>query len=347
LLFLDADDFLLPRFLERTVQVFEDTGEATYTDYEGWAEVSDPSKLARDLRSNIKESRMGITRIGYHAAEFDCERAQRQPEGTSPYLWCDICTVHPKLWYNEIGGFDEGLPSWEDVDYWWRLARRGHCFRRIAEEGFVYRFFTGKRRQSGLENWPNLLQTLNKKYSEESAMGCGGCGKNRTSVPSNSAARVTPNKTMNAPAAFSDGDIVLIEYMHPNIGQHPVYGSTTRHFYGYRSRGEQFLVHTSDIKARPSVFVIVAKTETVAPPTPVPPPPKPVEVLPDGTMTVTPHRSGGVADGAIAAMQNEIASMVAVTDPKPLPEGYESVIQEGHRRARERKAAKAAAAVKP
>jgi glycosyltransferase involved in cell wall biosynthesis len=47
LLFLDSDDFLLPNFLERTVQVFNSTGYATYTDYEGWAIVNDVSQLAR------------------------------------------------------------------------------------------------------------------------------------------------------------------------------------------------------------------------------------------------------------------------------------------------------------
>jgi glycosyltransferase involved in cell wall biosynthesis len=272
LLFLDADDFLLPNFLERTVQVFNSTGYATYTDYEGWAIVNDVSQLAKDLRDNVKGVEHGVTRIGYRSSDYDCERALRQPESENPYIWCDINTLHPKLWYNEIGGFDESMSSWEDVDYWWRMARAGHCFQRIEQELFVYRFHTGKRRERGLGSWPQLLDGLMQKFIKEKSMGCSSCGKNKVTSP-----QYTP-QTQQEISAFSDNDLVLIVYMHPNIGQHSVVGNSTKKFYGYRGRGEEFLVHRADIAARPKVFVPIEVAPVIDEPPPViPPPPKAIE----------------------------------------------------------------------
>jgi glycosyltransferase involved in cell wall biosynthesis len=308
LLFLDADDFLLPTFLERTVQVYDSTEAAVYTDYEGWAIVDDASKLAPDLRANMRETSNGITKIGYRAAEYNCERAQRQPEA-EPYLWCDINTLHPKLWYNELGGFDESLSSWEDVDYWWRMARAGHCFQRIPQELFVYRFHTGTRRQKGLDNWKSIVETLTEKYAEEKAMGCSGCGggNKQTASPPMQQERVNNMK-------ISDEEMILILYQHPNIGQHPVIGPVTKTFYGYRGRGEEFIVHRADVLGRPNVFVpIQLKTADVPEMQAAPLPPKRITVdtsEKDGVVSI-PMASTGVTineslANAMAAMEQAL-----------------------------------------
>lgn len=86
---------------------------------------------------------------------------------------------------------------------------------------------------------------------------------------------------------FRDGEMDMVRYMHPNRGDHPVYGVVTRKFYGNR-RGagvETFLVHRSDIAAQPHYFVVVsAETAPPAPAVKPPPPPQPLS----GPVEMTP-----------------------------------------------------------
>lgn len=93
---------------------------------------------------------------------------------------------------------------------------------------------------------------------------------------------------------FSDNDVEMVRYMHPNRGQHPVYGLATKKFYGMRAGGgtETFLVHRADIAAAPHYYHMVApiptapRKEIVAPPPPaklreVPPPQQDTIVVKD------------------------------------------------------------------
>jgi hypothetical protein len=34
-----------------------------------------------------------------------------------PFIWCNVTTLVPKPWHEQIGGFDERMKSWEDVEY--------------------------------------------------------------------------------------------------------------------------------------------------------------------------------------------------------------------------------------
>lgn len=90
-----------------------------------------------------------------------------------------------------------------------------------------------------------------------------------------------------------DDNFVLIEYQPLRGGSHGVLGTTTfgqklvdnmrrtgRGWifdYGYRSRGDRFLVHRTDQSAQPNIFVLVS-SPSAPPPTaaPAPPPPAPV-----------------------------------------------------------------------
>lgn len=164
LLFLDADDWLHPDALETMLTAWNGTESAIYTDYVGIATINNIEELALDLQENILsfDPKTNEAVIGYKAADFDCERALRQPENP-PYIWCNITTLIPRAWHYEIGGFDELMPSWEDVDYWWRMARADKCFTRISEPLLIYRFGTGGRRETGLQQWDELLQYLQAK----------------------------------------------------------------------------------------------------------------------------------------------------------------------------------------
>lgn len=248
LLFLDADDYLLPDCLTRMVQAWRATGAGVYTDYIGIADVKDPNKLAPGLKEAIKERHGDVTYISYRAAEYDCLRAQAQPDGPRPYLWCNVTTLIPTSWHAETGGFDEGLESWEDVLYWWKLARLGKCFVRIPEELMVYDFRTGGRRQEGLDNFADLLPRLAEKVKGVKIMPCSNCPRTAPAMP--------PPPAMPRGGAMNvqDSALVLCKYKHQNIGQHPVVGAQTRTSYGYRSGGDEFLVNREDIRATPHLF---------------------------------------------------------------------------------------------
>lgn len=161
LLFLDADDWLMPTAIEEMLNVFSQTGDAVYSDYIGIAYVEDPTKLSTQAQKDLLNynEKTKIATITHRASGYDCELAMAQPTD-KPYLWCNITTLIPKTWYDEVGGFDENMPSWEDVDFWWRIAKSGKCFVRIEKPLMAYRFHTGERRQIGLDSWSKIIEYL-------------------------------------------------------------------------------------------------------------------------------------------------------------------------------------------
>jgi glycosyltransferase involved in cell wall biosynthesis len=256
LLFLDADDWLVPDALAMMIQAWNETQSAVYTDYIGVATVEDPEKLPRNLKVEQYNPETKVAHIRHNAADFDCEKAltQKFESGSTPYLWCNVTTLIPKAWHYEVGGFDEEMESWEDVLYWYKLAWAGKCFTRIPQPLMVYQFNTGTRRQHGLEVWTKLIYHINKSKEEFNIMGCN-CGKKKK--------RVSPSLPTGATATYSvtsggqemnDNSMVRIEYMSLNRGGHGVHGSVTKTFYGYRKGGDTFLMHRSDVEAQPQLF---------------------------------------------------------------------------------------------
>lgn len=319
LLYLDADDSLHPEAIDKMLDGWEEHHAAIYTDYVGLAIVGDPSKLARDLQARIYHynKKTQEAAIGYRAFDYDCERAQRQPEGDRPYIWCNITTLIPRLWHEEVGGFDESLETWEDVDYWWRMARQGRCFVRLPEELLVYRFYTGGRRDKGVQEHAQLVEYLRNKYEGEDTMACSGCRKSRPAtqtVTHPTPAGATSLSMRVGQTQNDDDEWVLCEYLHRNTGQHLVYGGTIFRTpldgvpmlhrsngwqikYGYRGGGEQFLVHRSDVKAASNLFRVVPQGPKAPEPERVAPPPPPSIAPPPQRATVpAPRAPQPVAD---------------------------------------------------
>ena len=278
LVFLDADDWLLPAALEEMVKVFNETGAIAYTDYVGRATVENPEALSEQQRKQLYSynPKNHEAVIGFRAAEYDCEKAIRQPEGNPPYVWCNVTSLIPVGWFDEIGGFDESMKSWEDWDLHIRLARAGRCYRRVPKELMVYDFTTGNRREDGLVARGDLLEYLRGKYAKDGIMArCGSCGGSRRAQ--------APSLPVGVPAAeparavISDGDFVLCRYSNPNVGDHTVVGphgfpekllggvpmvprsDSGRKLwyinYGYRAGGDRFLVHRQDLAGGPNMFV--------------------------------------------------------------------------------------------
>jgi glycosyltransferase involved in cell wall biosynthesis len=297
LVFLDADDWFYPDALMRMLQAWNVDEAIIYTDYVGKSTVKDPDELIPSLKEKLYQwdEETGEAIIGYRSADYDCKLAQKQPEHTGNaempfYLWCNVTCLIPKAWHEEIGGFDESMKSWEDVDYHWRMARAGKCYVRLAEELMVYCFNTGLRRQEGLQSYPKIVEYLEDKYKEIETIMCN-CGGGRSSIGKKSSpvaqsvgrvAGAIQAQPQKGNTQVSDQDFVRIKYIHPNQGTHGVTGSHIfpapldiagmrlgmknvgdgfKIDYHYRKGGETFLVHKLDAQAAPHIFQEIQTAE--------------------------------------------------------------------------------------
>lgn len=307
ILFLDADDWLYPETLSTMMAYWDSEQSIVYSDYVGKATIT--PELAEEYRRGSRllqyNDKTGTAYVTWQTPDFDCDLAQSQPKAGAnglPYLWCLISSLVPKSWHNEIGGFDESMGSWEDWDYWIRMAKSGKCFVRVPQQLAVYRFSTGNRRETGLQEHKSLLQYLIRKYEGVNTMPCSGCPKGQVTRPmSNSAPPAMTNVVQTAQSLKStqgDGEFVMCQYVHPNRGEHRVVGGSLfaqqvpgvnmvrreQGFsidYGYRSGGSRFLVHINDIQAQPFYFTPVRAADpsyaTVSPAAPPPPPPPAID----------------------------------------------------------------------
>lgn len=298
LFFLDADDWLFPSALETLLSGFGDEHSLSivYSDCLGIAYIQE-GKYLEKLRTEDRVWNRGDdnrTVFLSRALEYDQEKAIRQPDLAQPYIWCNISSLVPASWHYEIGKFDESMKSWEDWDYWIRMAYAGKCFTRINEPLLIYQFHTGDRRETGLQITNNLVNYMRTKYGGIRAMACSGCGKQTHSLPRNRTpiSNTTTVRASNVPIKANDDDFVLVRYNHPNRGDHRVIGSSRfddriaqnmvwddgwRIDYGYRRGGgeEQFLVHRNDVElsqyfvpVEATTAVVLPKRQTAMPATP-------------------------------------------------------------------------------
>ena len=329
LLFVDADDWLYPEAMERMLERYRQEQAIIYTDYVGKVLGLEPEKLAPDLQQRIYYQDEKEAVIGYHSQDYDCERAQRQPEvGRQPYHWCLVTSLVPKVWHDEIGGFDETMESWEDVDYHWRMARAGKCYAKVPEELVVYRFFTGDRRAAGLQSYRTLIEYLRTKYEEVELGSCncgGGNGRARSTKRVFQGVSVGTSRTSSrrsVPTAegvnMADDDFVMARYLSPNRGGHRVIGASTKIDYGYRKGGDVFLVNRADVEGQGHLFRAedrlpsepVPRTRTAAPAAPAPTAPAPIaagDAMPPVTSEPAP-------DAAVAG-SFDLEALPGVTKP--------------------------------
>ena len=295
LVFLDADDWLHPNCLQRFLDTWGECQAIAYSDYVGKAIVDDPGKLAPDLQERIysRNEKTGESLLGYRAAEYDCARAQRQPDDvTRPYLWTNVTALIPKAWHDAAGGFDESLFTWEDVEYHWRLARLGYPYQRIPEELMMYRLTTGTRRDTSgdRQTRQSVIKYIREKLKGVTTMPCpGGCGGGKQRQPAMQATiAVNPFAVLQTardggPVTFTtwdnkqitviDNEMAMAKYTSGNRGSHRVIGPNTRISYGQHSGGDVFLVHRRDLG--PLFEEVLPKSDYEPPITeaaPLPPP---------------------------------------------------------------------------
>lgn len=277
LMFLDADDWFYSQMLERCVDEYSAEGGevAIYTDSVGKA------KLSKETVRNTEPGKIlfydGDTQetvIAQKNKEYNWEKAMLQPNQADMYIWCYISTLHPTSWFFEVGGFDESMISWEDWDYWLRIARMGKCFIHLEEELMVYPYYTGNRREQGRENWVELANYMRGKYEGMPMRRCGSCGGRRTRPrPTTTSLRTSVVQTAERGVSVFDfdDDMIMISYNSPNRGDHRVIGhaqfsypiqglrmisvgGAMRVDYGYRKQGDRFLVHRNELEAAPDLF---------------------------------------------------------------------------------------------
>lgn len=138
LCFLDADDALEPAYLAATLRVARDCrgdGAIIYTDW-----ICQPEGTAH------RAENWHLPRLLDHA------------------LFA-ITFLHPRLAWELVGGFDEGLDLWEDWDYTIRLGLQGFKGIRVPQALFHYRYDTGWRREESLRQQDRLLAEIRGRYA--------------------------------------------------------------------------------------------------------------------------------------------------------------------------------------
>lgn len=150
LFFLDADDMLVPDALEKMVKAYQES-DRTFV-YSDWyaANPGQPLEHQNTQDYNQKAVREKIQHAVSVLVEAGAVRA--------------------------VGGFDETLPTWEDWDFFIKLASRGYCGVRVPEPLLIYRTETGTRRKKAFEPGNNIYQQIVDKWKGVEFMPC--CGKN-------------------------------------------------------------------------------------------------------------------------------------------------------------------------
>ena len=301
LVFLDADDWLMGTALEYMLLAYSETEAIVYSESYGIRSVDEAKAQEYERRGELIKYQNGIATVQQRVAEYNYDLAIQQPFQKQPYFWCYVSSLIPKVWHDEVGGFDEVLEAWEDWDYWIRLAKRGKPFVAVDKPLLTYCYDSGNRRETGRVLKDALRQQLIEKHKELKPMPCSGCGKKRVVINTPPPATQTDERTVSA---MSDESFVLIEYMPARGGSHGVVGLTTFSSkqtdnmrrvsggwvfdYGYRARGDKFLVHRLDQRALPNWFRIVAVPDAQrvvrlpVPSQPVATPPPPVIKQPEG-----------------------------------------------------------------
>lgn len=319
--FLDCDDAIYPHTLQTLLDEYMTDPGIIYSDYVGIAEITEElrneSKAKGRLLSYNPKTNLSI--LSYKSAEYDCERAIRQPDPSNHFIWNLTSSLLPREWHNEIGGFDESMPSWEDWDYWIRMARAGKCFRRIPQPLVMYRFHSGTRRESGLHDYKNLIEYLLNKYKGKPVMPCSTCPGRSGRAPA--PAIYTPAQTPNLEASkMSDDNYVLVSYNHPNLGAHKVVGPVSGVNYGYRNGGgkDKMYVDKRDVAARPDVFVAVieqpVQQKTVTPPPPIPSPLVPTAATEDTDLQKIPGVTQTIMVQLNATGRNTVGDLQEMTE---------------------------------
>jgi hypothetical protein len=149
LLFLDADDWILPTHLERLTHVLEADSRPQVA-YCGWAYV------APDGEQIFGE-------FGGRVGDLFAQHARYCFSVIHTYL------VRRSL-VEAVGGFDPALQTCEDWDLWQRIARTGAWFGTVREKLAAYRIRPGSATRNSRQLLADGLQVLTRGHSADPRM---------------------------------------------------------------------------------------------------------------------------------------------------------------------------------
>lgn len=250
LVFLDADDLLKPRFLEATLRAFRQSYRYAYTDW-----------MTDDGRG----------KVAVHPT----------PEYSFGALWEKpsihaITALIPRQWFEAVGGFDEQLSAFEDVDFFLKLLTHGYCGVRVAEPLLLYNLESGQRRAASGGQKEPFKKLLDSRYGAymrgEKMCDCIEPPKGKQPLP----------PTLENAAEYKEtyGEPVKVQYTYRFAPESPVTfrGPGTKVFYGARAKGDIFYIWEADFQAGMEMFTKVESYDAPAEPTVVPPAPELISV---------------------------------------------------------------------
>lgn len=214
LLWLDSDDMFLPN----GVRLLYEAQRATVTS-------DNPDGLivyGGFLR--------GLDNAYWSMSDQYCGSDIRQTGLFTPAM--PYCILIPKSQHDLIGGYDEVMPTWEDIDYEKRITINGLCARRINSAIFWYRWESGTRRNLSADTAihkqvSNHMYNRYKDYSEgrKQLMPCVTCGDQPQSPYKSSPITNSNHKTGQLPQNLSKNEQLYLIYkgesaVHPKTGPH-------------------------------------------------------------------------------------------------------------------------------
>jgi glycosyltransferase involved in cell wall biosynthesis len=237
--FLDADDYLHPRFLEKTMQAYRRSGRYIYTDW---------IALTKDGRTEMHQSE-----------NYDAQAIFRKASIHS------INVLMRRKDALAVGGFDESMMTWEDPDFFMKLATIGVCGERLAEPLVAYDYRTGTLREKALTIQAQLKEMLYQRYRVWIEGMETVCCQDRLIK-----AQTRAIQQNNELAAFAKsgnvhpqfGRMMLVEYRGAGAGKE-VIGSVSGQRYQYREGGDVFSVWQVDVENDPETFIPLAVEETI------------------------------------------------------------------------------------
>jgi len=212
--FLDADDTIDRDFVSKTLISFAKSGRYVYTDWQRHVNANGTRNV-----ETVKTPDYSTDTLFQHA------------------YFHSVTTLLPAVFWREVGGFDEGLPAWEDNDFYYKLAHAGFCGQRLPLSLFHYYSDDGTRRQIGYRLRDELWTLLRKRYDMAIKRGC--CG--------GSAPPMQTNRRPKWPISWQDADAVEAEFIRG--GSLAFSGLATRTRYPRTSKGQRIWVHKADGEA--------------------------------------------------------------------------------------------------
>lgn len=210
--FLDADDMLVPGALAVMWRAYSQSGKIIYGDV---------------IRSDDYT-------IHYQPEPYygdDLEKTCLHNPKRMP-----TCLI-PKEVHEGVGGWDEDLPLWEDIDYEISTSVYGACEEKVSYPIYFYRFSSSTRRVKEPELAEQAKEKIKEKWQEyyegEAIMGCSSCGSNnpRPNYTPSGTSRSAPQEDVNA--LLQQGYTLELEFTYPQREKRTYIGQATGNRYRF------------------------------------------------------------------------------------------------------------------